>query len=443
MEPGYVGRFGRDGCFSPSGTLEDYKIHFEKAERKRFGAVLLSSGEDVTVKGKISGRLSAAFAFLGKAEAGLKFTAKRQYACVLHMRGISEGWIVDPDRAFEAVRRALLERKWPVDRVVVVRRYKVEQGFAAIFHKAGQSFEVKAAAGLNVVDLADLEGIDFDFDATHQQGGVQFYEFVSGATPTFSGALRVRRDLWDKLLPWRRDRGVLIGPDGSRYTGPPANLSEYLPEDLLYDPGSSAMSPGELAAISLEDLFEEVHTLPPEIDPNLEQAAEPSARKLSFPQRFSLRIPLAPAPLAAADPEREPEPLRTPSPDGQANFFLYARDGKYWLEVTVAPGTVTPVIVSVRYATSASGQQELLVPVEGEAARVASSTVELPGYARGAVEAAVPVPPDDIESWPLEVVTASLRAAVTPPTVRAWNGLVPALPADVGALVRREIAEKQ
>jgi hypothetical protein len=69
--------------------------------------------------------------------------------------------------------------------------------------------------------------------------------------------------------------------------------------------------------------------------------------------------------------------------------------------------------------------------------------VELPGYARGAVEATVPVPPDGIESWPPEVVTASLRAAATPPTVRAWTRLIPALPPYLASLVRQEIAEKR
>jgi hypothetical protein len=289
VEPGDVGRFERDGCFKPSGTLADYKIRIETGRRERFGAVLLSSDEDVKVEGKTSATLSAAFAFLGKGEAGMKFTANRQYACVLHMRGISESWILDPDPALEAIRQALLNEEWPLDRVIVVRRLKVERGFAAIFQKAGQSFEVKAAAGLNVMDLADLEGIEFDLAAKHQRGGVQFYDFAPDATPAFSSAIRVQRDLWDKLLRWRRGRGVLIGPDGSRYTGPPADLSKYLPKDLLYDPGSSPMPPGELAAIPLEDLFEEVHTLPPEIDPNLEQATQPSARVLSFPHAVTGR----------------------------------------------------------------------------------------------------------------------------------------------------------
>ena len=60
------------------------------------------------------------------------------------MRGLSDAWIIDLEPIKFAIRGALLAGNWEVDQVVVVRRIKVEKGFAAVSREAGVAFEVKA-----------------------------------------------------------------------------------------------------------------------------------------------------------------------------------------------------------------------------------------------------------------------------------------------------------
>ena len=125
------------------------------------------------------------------------------------------------------------------------------------------------------------------------------------------------------------------------------------------------MSPGELSAIAVEDLFEEVIDLPGEVDtgqtPESSVPGRAGGRLLSFP----LPIPPGPADLAAADPAEGAPPVgEAASPDGLARFALFDRgDGEYWLEVSITAGTEVPVIIRLRYTTTERQRRELLVPV--------------------------------------------------------------------------------
>ena len=121
------------------------------------------------------------------------------------------------------------------------------------------------------------------------------------------------------------------------------------------------MSSEELAAIPVEDLFEEVDALPADVDTTWsrrQKAGRPRSSAFLFPsppnpRRWPPRTPESAAPL-----------LRASSPDGLADLFLYRRgDGEYWLEVSLAPRAAAgTAVVAVRYPTVGGGEQELLIP---------------------------------------------------------------------------------
>ena len=115
------------------------------------------------------------------------------------------------------------------------------------------------------------------------------------------------------------------------------------------------------------------------------------------------------------------------SPDGLARFALFDRgDGEYWLEVSPAASTEVPVITRLRYTTVEEQRRELLVPVGGGTR--SSSVVALRGYDGGPWRAWVPVPLASVWSGVPDLVEASVGAALTSATVRAWERLASAVP---------------
>jgi hypothetical protein len=436
VQPGDVGTFDRQRRFIHYKTLVGYGIvpEIATAQLPGQGRLVWSDG-DVHVDLKAHGQSPAGFEALGALDAGLKVTAHRDNACVLHMRDLREAWIRDLEKVLRQVKGLLLNGEWEVDSVIVVRRMEARQGFAAVSLGAGQSFEAKAAGA------ASLEGAGFALASGRGRGSFLFYDFGSGSTPVFSSAIRVRRDLWDRLLPWRRDGGVLLGPGGRAYHGPPDDISGHALQARLYDPGGSPMSPGELSAIAVEDLFEEVVDPPAEEDaPQSPAGGAPggaASRLLSFP----LPAPPAPGALAAADPvEGGPPAVQAASPDGLARFALFDRgDGEYWLEVSLDASAPVPVIARLRYTTTDEQRRDLLVPVGGGTR--ASSIVALRGYDGGPWRAWVPVPPASMWSGPADLVQESVRAALTSATVRTWERLASVVPEHGRKLITRAIGE--
>ena len=212
------------------------------------------------------GQSPAGFEALSALDAGLKVTANREHACVLHMRDLSEAWIKDLDAVLRQIKGLLLKGEWEVDSVVVARRLEARQGFAAVSLGSGQSFEAKADGGARLASAADIGRTGFLLASGRGSGSFLFYDFGPGSTPVFSSAIRVRHDLWARLLPWRHDRGVLISPDGRQYRELPEGLGGHALEARRYDPARSSMPHAELSATAVKDLFEEVADLPGEED---------------------------------------------------------------------------------------------------------------------------------------------------------------------------------
>lgn len=428
VQPGAIGNFDRQQRFRHDKTLTGCGVAYETATAEWPGRTrLVQSDGDLHLDFKASGQSPAGFEALGVLDAGLKFTANREHAFVLHMRDLSEAWIKDVDAVLRQIKGLMLKDKWEVDSVIVARRLEARQGFAAVSLGAGQSFEVKADGAARLAGIADLGRTGFLLSSRRGHGSFQFYDFGPGSTPVFSSAIRVRHDLWAQLLPWRRDRGVLISPGGRRYRELPEDLGGHALEARRYDPARSSMAPGELSAIAIEDLFEEVVDLPAEVN-----ARQPAGGSLGHAAgrllSFLLPVPPRPAALAAADPaEGAPPVAEAVSPDGLARFALFNRgDGEYWLEVSLAASTEAPVITRLRYTTTEQQRMELLVPVGG--GTPSSSVVALRGYDGGPWRAWVSVPPASVWSGTPDLVDASVEAALTSATVRAWERLASAAP---------------
>jgi hypothetical protein len=180
--------------------------------------------------------------------------------------------------------------------------------------------------------------------------------------------------------------------------------------------------------MAVGDLFEEVIDLPAEVDPlQVPESSVPGGaegRLLSFP----LPIPPGLADLAAADPAEGAPPVgEAASPDGLTRFALFDRgDGEYWLEVSNAAGAEVPVIIRLRYTTVERQRRELLVPVEG--ATSSTSVVAVPGYDGGPWRAWSSVPLAGVWSASLDLVNASVRAALSSAAVEAWERLASVAP---------------
>jgi hypothetical protein len=441
VEPGTIGFFDRDQAFTRHyRTLAAYGIApgivtAELPGRSR----LVWSEDDVHLDVKASGQSSAGFEALGSLDAGFKATANREHASILHMRDLSEAWIENVEAVLSQIKALLLSGQWEVDLVVVARRLEARQGFAAVSLGSGRSFEAKADGHARVAGAANLGSAGFLLAPGSGRGDYLFWDFGPGSTPVFSSAIRIKRDLWDRLLPWRRDGGALVGPDGRTYRELPGDLGGHQLEARRYKPGASAMSPEELSAIAVEDLFEEVADLPGEVDTGqMSENGIPGrggGRLLSFP----LPIPPGPADLAAADPAEGAPPVgEVASPDGMTHFALFDRgDGEYWLEVSFTAGAEVPVIIRLRYTTTERQRRDLLVPVGGGTS--SASVVAVPGYDGGPWKAWSSVPVAGVWSGSPDLVNASVRAALSKATVEAWEQLASVAPEYSRRLINQAI----
>jgi hypothetical protein len=430
VQPGTVGFFDEQQRFAHYRTLADWGIVPRIAVAGLPDRHHQTQG-DFQYSLKASGRSPDGFESLGTLDAGLRMTANREHACVLHMRDLSEAKIKHMDAVLGRIKELLLKGEWEIDSVVVASRVEARKGFAAVSLGSGRTFEAKADGDARLAGIADLGRAALELASRRDRGDFLFYDFGPGSTPSFS-AIRVKRGLWDRLLPWRRDGGVLIDPNGRAYRELPENLIRHALEARRYDPAKSLMPAAELAAIAVEDLFEEVAELPGEED---SRQSYTGGRLLSFP----LPVPPGPAALAAADPgDGAPPVVTAASPDGLARFALFRRDdGEYWLEVSTDARTEVPLLARLRYTTAESEQRELLVPVQGDSR--SSSVVALLGYDGGAWRAWAPVPLATL--WPAaaDLVEVSIRSALTVATVRAWERLASAGPEDGRELITRAV----
>lgn len=270
VAPGDVGRFNGDLRFEHWETLLNYGVDFTIAEGQPVQPRMYANRRAFKVDSKIAGNAPIGFAVLGKADAGLKVTAKNEYASLLQIRAGATARVVETMSLLQrlaTVVRGEGNRRWDLDLQVVVERTKATSGFAAISQGAGQSLELKAAGNVQAVaPNLEVVGAELTLASNNTTSDFIFYHFNDSSTPIFGSPIRVRHALWDRLLPWPRKGPYLIDPAGVRHYVKtlPADLSQFSPEDRCYDPERSAMSPAELAQIGVDELFEEVTSPPSE-----------------------------------------------------------------------------------------------------------------------------------------------------------------------------------
>jgi excisionase family DNA binding protein len=119
-----------------------------------------------------------------------------------------------------------------------------------------------------MAEVLEVGNAELHLASDRNTTGFLLYEFRSRETPVFFPPIRIKKSLWDRLLPWRANGPWLVDPAGGRHnpTSLPNDLSDLVPEARRYDPRRSRMTLSELESIEIEDLFESVRSLPEERD---------------------------------------------------------------------------------------------------------------------------------------------------------------------------------
>lgn len=447
VSPGDVGTFNKDRRFGHYDTLKDLGITCARYSAETpTEPHFYYSKEGLAFESKAAGCSAPGFVALGELDAGIRITAETAHACVLQMLDPTTKYIKNQRQVQDDVLARLRNGQWSIDWQIVMKRTRCPNGFAAISQASGQILELKAAGALPaIVSGQDLGGLELTLASTRVTTDFLIAIFNEISTPVFGALVRVKRGLWDKLLPWRSEGGYLIDPNGKRFHPRelPPDLSAYSPDDRRYDPGRSAMSAAELSSLTVENIFEEVTSLPDgeEFSNSDSPGGDSGLVALAAVRSFPLPRPVVPATLAAADEEDGASILLDfASGDGLAQFTLYDRgSGRYWLEVTLRHPNRQVSVVALGYRADDGTQRDLLIPVGGDNAITSSSVVNLRGYRPGTEwHAWPPVSPAGC-TWSVEVVRRSVLASVGTDTVLAWERLAALVRAETRQVIEGEL----
>jgi hypothetical protein len=138
VSPGDVGRFDENLRFRHYDTLSNYKISFSVSRELPITPRLYATGKTLRVVTKAAGQSAAGFTSLGGLDAGVKFTAEREHACILQLQEATESYILTKTHdLLQRIAALVCSEDWDLDLVVVVRRIRARRGFAAISRGAG------------------------------------------------------------------------------------------------------------------------------------------------------------------------------------------------------------------------------------------------------------------------------------------------------------------
>ena len=203
--------------------------------------------------------------------ADVTVVSKRKHACILELHGVTETRMTNTHAVMRRIADLVRAGAWELDLVVVLGRIQARRGFAAISQAAGQTLRLTVTGDASPRGIpgagapGSILGGGGELLLASGPGATGFlvYEFGSRKTPVFTHAIRVKQDLWSRLLPrpgqepWAVDPGGRKGLDKLL-----ASLSHLPPEARRYDPQHSAMTWSELSSMAAEDLFEEVVSRP-------------------------------------------------------------------------------------------------------------------------------------------------------------------------------------
>jgi len=446
VQPGDVGFFNEDRQFQHEESLKGtYEIKFELSPPRSLPDEELHSSDGMPAVQKFRAVSSAGFKFLAHLQAGFKAEAMRKDGFVLYMGNRTEESIAEADirKVKDEIRRRLAQSAWDIDAVVVVSRIEARSGLAAVSSRGGITFEAGLDGGVHV-GQADAATAGLSMAASREIDGVDLYPFGPGSTPVITKAFRVRRDLWDRLLPWRPSEHIESDSGRVSFGGKEGGLrltSRYLrgllPEERRFDPARSEITLAELSAISLDGLFEDVATLPDEPEPErVPELVRPRPGRTTW---FGLPDLLISDRVAAADPSSRADPLLRVTADS-LSFDLHPRDlGNYRLRVTLISQESATLLVAVRYRVGADSNT-VLVPLVDRGRGQPNALVMLRGFElRSHWERSLPFAPADFPPWGAEFIEPSVQAADTEGTLSAWDQVVAQIPREYAERLARAL----
>jgi hypothetical protein len=446
IKAGSVGSFNAERCFEHRETLEGHGISIAQYSGDiPLDPIFCWTAGGFEFEPAAASKVAPGFGLLGEVGGRLKFTAKTEHACLLQMLNPTEKRIKNQQQVKEAVLARLISGDWNIDDHIVMRRTRCTSGFALISKARGKGVELTTTADLPaVIGDQDLPGLDLRLAPGWSNADFLLRHFGQNSTPTFGDVSRVKRDLWDKLLPWSHREASLIDPNGKRFLPRqlPPGLTGYAAPDRRYDPARSAMSLAELSRLTVDDVFEEVTTPLGEADsgPEAERGQGSGPVELAEVRHFPVPRSAVPATLAAADEEDARILLDSVLEDGLLHFTLYDRGyGRYWLEATLRRPASEPSVVTLRYRTADGASRDLIIPVGGDGRAGASSIVSLPDYQPGTEGEAWLTAARDARVFPPDVVRTSVLAVVGQGTARAWERLASLVSAETGDVINREL----
>lgn len=214
---GDVGRFNEDFRFLHDQNLGDFNVRFSCSEERRVGSRLYVTGGDFHVGGLASAGLVSSIPRAGQLDSSVRITAVKQHACILQLQDPSESSVLDVRNVLVQIADLVQTRRWEIDLVAVMGRLRVRRGFAAISQGAGQSMEFGVAGEVPLADILHAGHAELHLAHNRGSSGFLLYEFSNRQTPVFLPPIRIKRSIWGRLLPWRREGSLLIAPDGRRF----------------------------------------------------------------------------------------------------------------------------------------------------------------------------------------------------------------------------------
>jgi hypothetical protein len=277
VEPGTVGRFDDGLVFRHQHeTLQNYRIPFAASEDKPVQDRLYAMSAAFSVQAAGSAKVPDPVTGIARAGGSLVLKTTKKNACLLQVKDATSSHLLDVGDVLREVHRQLLDSEWSVDLVVVAERIRAQEGFALVCEKKGLTLQLAVEAEIGLLPELEGYGGSLALGVVNETNSSACYRLLPGATPIFTGPIRVRQSLWSDLLGLPPK---LIDPSGGVYqprrstttgTGAPSgtgsadrpltagNLTHLSAAERHYDPARSRFTPQQLRDMPLSVLFEEL-----------------------------------------------------------------------------------------------------------------------------------------------------------------------------------------
>jgi hypothetical protein len=148
----------RDGAFVRTSSIADKGVNF-KRQRRDAPSIRFATRGGVEFRGTISGETDQAVSTIGKLDAGLKVTFKRQGALVFVMDPAEDEFIRDVDGLADWMHTQMGQQMRP-EEVIVTHIRRARSGLIAMASESGAEVQLKTNAqiGTGELDIANVKG---------------------------------------------------------------------------------------------------------------------------------------------------------------------------------------------------------------------------------------------------------------------------------------------